>query len=372
MYTLFRPLLFTLGPELAHDCTLGLLRGVYRLPYLPALIRQRAAARTPALPVKTLGLTFPNPVGLAAGLDKNACCADAFHDLGFGFVELGTVTPLAQPGNPKPRLFRLVRQEAIINRMGFNSAGLESFLGRLSARPCRGLIGINLGKNKDTPAERAIDDYLTGLRAVHRHADYVTVNVSSPNTPGLRALQDEPALAALLVALKAEQARLQETYGRYVPLVLKIAPDLADEAIDAIARLLLEHRFDAVIATNTTVHRPGLETDPLAQQPGGLSGRPLRPLATHVVSRLYRSLRGRIPIIGVGGIHTAEEAWEKLVAGAELVQVYTALIYQGPDLVRQLVQGLADKVHHSGAPSLAEAVARERAIAPDPSTTVPA
>lgn len=360
MYALFRPLLFSLNPELAHDCILGLLRGAYRLPGLPSLIRHRGVARTPSLPVNLLGLTFPNPVGLAAGLDKNACCADAFHDLGFGFVELGTVTPLPQPGNPKPRLFRLVRQQAIINRMGFNSAGLVAFLDRLTARPRRGLIGINLGKNRDTPAERAIDDYLTGLRAVYRHADYVTVNVSSPNTPGLRALQDEEALGSLLEALKAEQGRLRELHRRYVPLALKIAPDLDDDAIDGIARLLLNHRLDAVIATNTTTHRPGLGNEPLARQDGGLSGRPLRPLANRVVGRLYRTLRGRLPIIGVGGIQNADDAWERLVAGADLVQVYTALVYQGTGLAQQLVQDLADKVRDSGTASLTEAVNRAR------------
>lgn len=372
VYALFRPLLFTLNPELAHDLILGMLRGAYRLPGLPALIRRRGAARTPSLPVKLLGLTFPNPVGLAAGLDKNACCADAFHDLGFGFVELGTVTPLPQPGNPKPRLFRLVRQEAIINRMGFNSAGLVSFLDQLTAHPRRGLIGINLGKNKDTPPERAIDDYLTGLRAVYRHADYVTVNVSSPNTPGLRALQDEAALAALLESLKTEQGRLREIHRRYVPLALKIAPDLDDDAIDAIARLLLNHRFDAVIATNTTIHRPGLEHEPLASQNGGLSGRPLRPLSNRVVGRLYHTLRGRLPIIGVGGIHNANDAWEKLVAGADLVQVYTALIYQGPGLAQQLVHGLDKKVRDSGAPSLTEALFRARAAGRERSVTAQA
>jgi len=361
LYSLIRPLLFTLDAERAHDCTLRALRGVERLPGAAGLLRGLAGGEPPRLPVHTLGLDFPNPVGLAAGLDKGACCADAFHAFGFGFVELGTVTPRPQPGNPRPRLFRLPDHEAIINRMGFNSTGLDAFLAHLAARPRRGLIGINLGRNKDTPTERALDDYLAGLRAVYAHADYVTINVSSPNTPGLRGLQEQPALAALLAGLKAEQARLAAVHDRQVPLALKIAPDLDDEAIDAIAGLLLEHRLEAVIATNTTVSRPGLGHGPLAGEAGGLSGAPLRALSTRVIRRLYATLHGQIPIIGVGGVFTAEHAWEKLVAGAELVQIYTALIYRGPGVVREIIEGLGDRVRASGTGDLAAALRQARA-----------
>jgi dihydroorotate dehydrogenase len=360
LYRLIRPLLFALDAETSHRLTLGLLHAAWRLPGAATLARRLLASRVPRLPVEILGLRFPNPVGLAAGLDKEACCAAAFHDLGFGFVELGTVTPRPQPGNPKPRLFRLPRQRAILNRMGFNSGGLEAFLANLVRQPRRGLIGINLGKNKDTPAERALDDYVTGLRAVYAHADYVTINISSPNTPGLRDLQEAALLDGLLAGLKTEQAQLARTHGRLVPLALKIAPDLDNSSIDAIARRLLEHRFEAVIATNTTLARPGLENEPLARETGGLSGQPLAPQATQVIRRLYANLRGRIPIIGVGGIFSVEDAWQKLVAGADLVQIYSAFIYHGPAIVRALVAGLDRKVQESGTATLGEAVARAR------------
>ncbi len=360
MYSLIRPLLFTLDAERSHDLTLGLLQTAYRVPGVATLVRRRYADRTPSLPVEVMGLRFPNPLGLAAGLDKEARCLAPLLDFGFGFLELGTVTPQPQPGNPKPRLFRLTRHAAIINRMGFNSSGLETFLGNLAAQPHRGLIGINLGKNKLTPEAQAIDDYLTGLRAVYAHADYVTLNISSPNTPGLRALQDEAPLAALLAALKHEQSLLEQAHGRHVPIAVKIAPDLGDTEIDAIARLLLAHHLDGVIATNTTITRPGLEHEPRARETGGLSGRPLRVLSTHVIRRLYASLQGRVPIIGVGGIGSADDAWEKLVAGADLIQLYTAFIFQGPGIVVEIVRALAEKIHVQGATNLADALRRVR------------
>ena len=360
MYSLIRPLLFTLDAERSHDLTLGLLQRAYRVPGIATLVRRRYADRTPPLPVEVMGLRFPNPLGLAAGLDKQAHCLAPLFDFGFGFLELGTVTPQPQPGNPKPRLFRLTRHAAIINRMGFNSSGLATFLANLAAQPRRGLIGINLGKNKVTPDAQAIDDYLAGLRAVYAHADYVTLNISSPNTPGLRALQDEAPLAALLADLKHEQGLLARSHGRHVPIAVKIAPDLDDAGIDAIARLLGEHHMDAVIATNTTIARPGLEQEPRARETGGLSGRPLRTLSTRVIRRLYAALQGRIPIIGVGGIGSADDAWEKLVAGADLIQLYTAFIYQGPGVVGEIVRGLAEKVHAHGATSLADALRRAR------------
>jgi len=360
VYSLIRPLLFALDAERSHNLTLGLLRAAYRVPGTRALVRGCYADRTPSLPVEVMGLRFPNPVGLAAGMDKEARCIAPLLDFGFGFLELGTVTPQPQPGNPKPRLIRLTRHAAIINRMGFNSSGLADFLANLAAQPRRGLIGINLGKNKLTPDAQAIDDYLTGLRAVYAHADYVTLNISSPNTPGLRALQDEAPLAALLSILKSEQRQLAQIHGRHVPIALKIAPDLDDNGIDTIARLLVTHHMDAVIATNTTIARPGLEQEPRAHEAGGLSGQPLRVLSTQVIRRLHATLRGRVPIIGVGGIGNAEDAWEKLVAGADLIQLYTAFIYRGPGVVRDIVHGLAEKVRAYNATGLADALQRAR------------
>ncbi len=361
MYPLIRPLLFALDAETAHDLTLGLLRRAYPLPGVQALMRTCYARRAPKLPLRVMGLDFPNPVGLAAGLDKNARVLHPLMDMGFGWLELGTVTPKPQPGNPKKRMFRLPRQAAIINRMGFNSDGLAVFLANLARHPPRpGIIGINIGKNRDTPAERALDDYLPALRAVYPEADYVAINISSPNTPGLRTLQDEAPLAALLDALKREQGVLAGRHGRYVPLALKIAPDLQDADIDSIARLVLAYQFDAVIATNTTLARPGLETEPQAQEAGGLSGRPLGPLSTRVIRRLYAILQGRVAIIGVGGIESAEDAWEKLLAGADLIQLYTAFIYQGPGLIPRILRGLERKMHESGASTLVEALARAR------------
>jgi len=361
VYALIRPLLFRLDPETSHRLIFILLRILYRFPGFGGLMRTFNANRTPKLPVKLFGIEFTNPVGLAAGLDKNAELIGAFADMGFGWVEAGTVTPRPQPGNPRPRLFRLTDNRALINRMGFNNAGLSVFIHNLRGhdRPCP--VGVNVGKNKDTPDTNAIDDYLTSLRATYTYAGYIAINISSPNTPGLRALQEEAPLAALLAALKQEQAALASLHGRYLPIALKIAPDLADEAIDTIARLLLAHRMDAVIATNTTVERPGLAHEPRAREAGGLSGAPLRARATEVIRRLHATLQGKVPIIGVGGVSNAEDAWEKLVAGADLIQIYSAFIYRGPAVVREIVQGLAKKVHAQGAKSLAEAVARARA-----------
>jgi dihydroorotate dehydrogenase len=360
LYNLLRALLFRLDAETSHRLAFTALDLFYYLPGASWAARSLYARRAPSLPVSVMGLTFPNPVGLAAGLDKNAEHVRALADFGFGFLELGTVTPRPQPGNPRPRLFRLVAHAALINRMGFNNVGAGRFLANLAAqgKPCP--IGVNIGKNRDTPVERAADDYLSVLNAVYRLADYVAVNISSPNTPGLRVLQQEQALAALLRALKTEQTALAQKHGRYVPIALKIAPDLDGDQVASIARLVLEHKFDAIIATNTTVGRPGLEREPLAREAGGLSGRPLKPLATRIIRELYTHLRGEIPIIGVGGIETADDAWEKLVAGADLVQVYTALIYRGPDIVGEIMRGLAQRVQRSGCRSLPEALRQAR------------
>jgi dihydroorotate dehydrogenase len=360
VYKLFRPILFLFDAERAHRLTFGLLTLLYAIPGLRRLVRALGQQRTPVLPVTLMGLTLPNPVGLAAGLDKNAEHADFFADCGFGFVELGTVTPRPQPGNPRPRLFRLPRQRAVLNRMGFNNAGVDAFIENLAKHRGTGMIGINLGKNKDTPNEKATDDYLIAMRTAYCEADYLTINISSPNTPGLRSLQQGDELERLLRALVEERDALAQRHKRRVPLALKIAPDLDDEQVGEIARLLLAHRFDAVIATNTTITRPGLDQEPLAAEAGGLSGQPVKPLATHVIALLYRHLQGRIPIIGVGGITTAEDAWEKLVAGADAVQVYSALIYEGPLLAQRIVRGLAVCVQAMRADSLAAALAVAR------------
>ena len=361
MYRLLRPLLFLLEAEAAHRLTFVLFGIFYRIPGFPWLIRQVCARRVRRLPVGLMGIRLERPVGLAAGLDKNAELAPLFADLGFGFVELGTVTPRPQAGNPRPRLFRLPSAAALINRLGFNNAGLAQFLDNLYRLPKRGPIGINIGRNKDTPNELALDDYRTALRAVYAHADYVTINVSSPNTPGLRALQEGGQLEALLQALKHEQTVLAQREGHAVPLALKIAPDLDAEQIGEIARIVLTHGIEAVIATNTTVSRAGLEQEPLANEPGGLSGRPLKTKSTEVIRELYRHLQGRVAIIGVGGIENADDAWEKLVAGADAVQVYTAFIYQGPALLRRISRGLERKLRAAGVATLAEAVTAARA-----------
>ena len=341
-FPLLRPLLFALDPETAHDLALASLdaaaaTGVARL----------VAPRASAAPVRAMGLTFPNPVGLAAGLDKNAAHIDGLASLGFGFIECGTVTPRPQPGNPKPRLFRLPEAEALINRMGFNNDGVDRFLANVArARfgpKSGGILGLNIGRNFDTPNERAVDDYLACLRAVYAHASYVTVNVSSPNTEGLRDLQAEPALEALLSALKEEQARLADRHGRYTPMAVKIAPDLAADDIRRIARTLVAHRIDAVVATNTTTDHAAVAGLRHAAEPGGLSGRPLNEKSTATIRVLAAELGGALPIIGVGGIMSGSDAQEKIAAGATLVQIYTGLIYRGPELVPELVRALAKR-----------------------------
>lgn len=365
LYSVIRPLLFRLEAEQAHRLTLGAARAAHRIPGVAQLVHARFASATPPLPVAAMGLQFPNPVGLAAGLDKDGRYLHALAEFGFGWIELGTVTPRPQPGNSGRRMFRLVGQRALINRLGFNSAGVDAVVRHISRRdkPC--LLGINIGKNRETPLERAADDYLRALRAVYTHAAYIAVNISSPNTPALRTLQDEKHLDDLLGALKTEQRALAHAHGLYVPIALKIAPDLSGAEIQAIAGRLVGHNFDAVIATNTTLARPGVEHELLAHEAGGLSGAPLKTLSTGVIRRLYRTLQGRIPIIGVGGIENAEDAWDKLVAGADLVQLYTAFVYRGPGIVREICQGLAARVQASGCPGLAEAIAHARAKSAD-------
>ena len=336
IYPLFRPLLFALDPETAHDIAFAGLdvAAKYR-------IAQALAPRLPPSPVTAMGLEFPNRVGLAAGLDKNAAHIDGLATLGFGFIECGTVTPRAQPGNPKPRLFRLPEAQALINRLGFNNHGVERFLINANRASWRGILGLNIGKNFDTPNARAADDYLACFRAVYQRASYVTVNVSSPNTKDLRDLQAEEALASLIVALKAEQKALSDRHGKYTPIAVKIAPDLALPAIEGIARLLVRHKVDGVIATNTTIARDAVKGAQHCNETGGLSGRPLRAAATAVVASLAKALDGALPIVGVGGILSGADAKEKIDAGATLVQIYTGLIYRGPDLVVDCARALA-------------------------------
>ncbi len=335
LYPLIRPALFSLDPEDAHKLTLSGLDFAHKLGLLGLLPRAAGS------PVQVMGLDFPNGVGLAAGLDKDGAHIDALAALGFGFIEIGTVTPRPQPGNPKPRLFRLPQAQALINRMGFNNLGVDNLVRNVTASRYKGVLGINIGKNKDTPIEHAVDDYLTCLDKVYAHASYVTVNISSPNTQSLRELQRDEALDALLSAIKLRQSELAQQHGKYVPIALKIAPDLDDAQIAAIAALLMMHRIDAVIATNTTVSREAVAGLPNAEEAGGLSGAPVRAASTHVIGELARHLNGEVPIIGVGGILSGEDAREKVAAGASLVQLYSGLIYRGPELVRECVQSLA-------------------------------
>jgi dihydroorotate dehydrogenase len=331
LYTLLRPLLFKLDPESAHRVTFNGIELARKVGLLKTV-------SIPCQPRNVMGLSFPNPVGLAAGLDKNGEYLDALAALGFGFIEIGTVTPRPQPGNPAPRIFRIPEARAIINRLGFNNRGVDQLVENVKHSAYQGILGINIGKNFDTPLEKAVDDYLIGLQKVYRYASYVTVNISSPNTLNLRQLQAADALDQLLSRLKSEQAKLAQVHGKYVPMAVKIAPDLDETQIQTIAALLLKHRIDGVIATNTTITRTGIEHLPLAQENGGLSGAPLTQRATAVIRQLHHALQGVIPIIGAGGIMSADDAQDKLTAGANLIQLYTGLIYRGPDLVKEVAR----------------------------------
>lgn len=336
MYDLARKALFCLDAETSHELTLDLLGAGERLGLIRPFINT-----IPNNPVEVMGLTFPNPVGMAAGLDKNGDCFNALGQLGFGFVEIGTITPRPQPGNPKPRLFRLPEHQGIINRMGFNNKGVEHLVARVKRRRFDGILGINIGKNFDTPVERAADDYRLCMQAVYEHADYITVNISSPNTPGLRDLQFGESLKSLLSEVKSEQLLLQQQHGRYVPVAVKIAPDMDDVAVQQVAEVLLNSGLDGVIATNTTISREGVESSTHANETGGLSGAPVRDKSTVVIARLAEALDGKLPIIGVGGILDGEDAVEKIEAGASLVQIYSGFIYRGPELVREAAEAIA-------------------------------
>ncbi|MFC4995318.1 quinone-dependent dihydroorotate dehydrogenase [Rubritalea tangerina] len=337
-YNFARNLLFKLDAEDAHHLSLDLLRKSESL----GLLKFLAGKTPPSQPVECMGLTFPNPVGLAAGLDKEGSTIDALGRLGFGSVEIGTITPKPQPGNPTPRLFRIIEEEAIINRMGFNNVGIQQGVANVrSSKTFKGIVGFNIGKNKVTPNENAVDDYLAALRGCWGVADYVTVNISSPNTPGLRDLQAADDTARLLEALKREQAHLTETTGTHMPIALKVAPDMGDEQIAELSRVFLNGGLDGLIATNTTISREPVLGKPFAQQAGGLSGKPVTQKSTEVIQAFYSHLDEQIPIIGVGGIMTADDAIEKLNAGAKLIQLYTGFIYHGPPLIHSILNKLA-------------------------------
>ncbi|WP_395057622.1 quinone-dependent dihydroorotate dehydrogenase [Polaromonas sp.] len=336
-YALARPFLFGLDPETAHELTMASLARTQHTPLALAYCADRVSD-----PVELAGLTFPNRVGLAAGLDKNARCIDGLAGLGFGFVEVGTVTPKAQPGNPKPRMFRLPQANALINRLGFNNDGLDAFIANVQQSTFRQrkgasplLLGLNIGKNAATPIENAVDDYLICLDGVYPHADYVTVNISSPNTKNLRALQSDEALDALLSRIAERREVLTKQHGKRVPLFVKIAPDLDEAQIEVIAATLTRHAMDGVVATNTTLSRDAVKGMPHAEEAGGLSGAPVLAASNRVIAQLRAALGKSFPIIGVGGIMSGADAVSKIQAGADVVQIYTGLIYQGPELVTQ-------------------------------------
>ncbi|MGH8027134.1 MAG: quinone-dependent dihydroorotate dehydrogenase [Pseudoxanthomonas sp.] len=347
MYNFARPFLFGLDAEHAHGLGLKAMELAYRTGTSPLLAR-----KIEPLPTKAFGLTFPNPVGLAAGLDKNGAHIDALLALGFGFVEIGTVTPRAQPGNPKPRMFRLPQHKAVINRLGFNNGGVDALVANVErAHRKTGLLGINIGRNKDTSNDRAASDYLYCLERVYPLADYITVNISSPNTAGLRELQEEQALRQLIGGLRESQEELGAQHGKRVPMLVKIAPDLSDEDIDAVARVLRDLSVDGVIATNTTVSRMSVQEHRLAHETGGLSGAPLMNQSTMVLRKLRTRLPDSIPVIGVGGILSGADAVAKMSAGAALVQCYTGLVYRGPELVHECVEAIRRRrEHRSGGP----------------------
>ena len=334
LYQVLQPLLFRLDGETSHDAALRALDLAHKLHLT------RPATPLTGRPVRVMGIDFPNPVGLAAGIDKNGANIDALPSFGFGFLEIGTVTPRPQPGNPRPRLFRLPAARAVINRMGFNNAGVDALVANVGRSRHRGVLGINIGKNFDTPIEQAADDYVACLRKVYPLASYVAANVSSPNTKNLRELQQGDALDRLLGALMNEREALAAIHGRRVPIAVKLAPDLEEAAIAAAAEAFVRHRVDGIIATNTTIARDGVAGLRHAEETGGLSGAPVKEKANQVLARLHAHLGGRIPLIGVGGILSAADAREKLAAGASLVQVYSGLVYRGPALVEELVAAL--------------------------------
>lgn len=364
LYSLARPVLFALDAERAHDVTLANLSMLSKFPFALRQVERMYADHVPELPVSCMGLEFKHPIGLAAGLDKDAKAFNGFAAMGFSGVEMGTVTPKPQSGNDKPRLFRLVEDQALINRMGFNSCGVEQFLNNYaSANPRlrnKVVAGINIGKNAVTAMDQAQYDYGSALQRVYSKADYITVNISSPNTKSLRDLQNANYLDEFLMHIKQVVEKCAKVHKRRVPIALKVAPDLTEDEIETISELVLSHRFDAVIATNTTISRPANLQSKFASETGGLSGLPLKEASTQVIKHFYSNLQGKVQIIGVGGIQSADDAWEKLVAGADYLQVYSLFIYQGPMMVRSIVTGLKQRVAQSGCATLAEALQKAR------------
>ncbi|MCB1985422.1 MAG: quinone-dependent dihydroorotate dehydrogenase [Burkholderiales bacterium] len=334
-YSFLRPLLFKLDPEVAHCVTFGAIEKALKLGLLKHQI-------IPCQQRQVMGITFPNPIGLAAGLDKNGEHLDALATLGFGFIEVGTVTPRPQPGNPAPRIFRVPKAHAIINRMGFNNHGVDRLIENIKTSSYQGILGINIGKNFDTPIENAVEDYRICLHKVYRYASYITINISSPNTQNLRQLQSATALNEMLSELKSEQHNLSQKHGKYTPLVVKIAPDLDTSQVETIAKLLIKHQVDGVIATNTTLSRNGIEHLAVSHETGGMSGAPLTQAATEIIKQLHHFLQDSIPIIGVGGIMSAKDAKDKIDAGACLIQIYTGLVYQGPGLVSDIAKEVCE------------------------------
>ena len=334
-YPLARHFLFKLDPEVAHELSIHQLAWMGGTPF-ELFFRNKLPSR----PVEVMGLKFDNPVGLAAGLDKDGDAIDAFGAMGFGFIEVGTVTPRPQPGNDKPRIFRVIPAQGIINRMGFNNKGVDNLIENVKKSRYKGILGINIGKNKDTPIENGKDDYLICMDKVYPYAGYIAVNISSPNTPNLRQLQYGEALDELLKVLKERQKELAEQHKKYVPLAVKIAPDLTSDELKQVAESLLKYNIDGVIATNTTLDRELIHDMPHAAETGGLSGRPLQNKSTEIIRQLHEYLKGQIPIIGVGGIDSVMAAREKMQAGAELVQIYSGFIYHGPDLVKNIVNNI--------------------------------
>lgn len=334
-YGLVRKVMFKMSGETSHELGLDMLGAAERLSLLSYI-----APKIPDCPVEVMGITYPNPVGLAAGLDKNGDYIDAFARLGFGSIEIGTITPRPQPGNPKPRLFRLADKQAIINRMGFNNKGVDHLVEQVKKAKFKGVLGINIGKNFDTPVEKAVDDYLICLNKVYEYATYITVNISSPNTPGLRDLQFGDTLDELLAPIKARQLELTEEFG-YKPVLVKIAPDMDEENVRLVAETLIKNNIDGVIATNTTLSREGVEGHKFGAEAGGLSGAPLEDSATETVAALVAALDGKLPVIGVGGILEGAGAVEKIEAGAQLVQIYSGFIFRGPELIRESVDAIS-------------------------------
>lgn len=371
-YPIAKSALFALDPEAAHDLTMNAFAKISKSTFATKQLEKFTGAGVPDLPVSCMGIDFRHPIGLAAGLDKEAKAFPTFSALGFSGVEMGTVTPKPQPGNDKPRMFRLLEDEAIINRMGFNSGGVDQFLANFAKtnKPItssnesrafqRAVAGINVGKNALTPIEDAAVDYVHAMQRVYSQADYITANISSPNTKSLRDLQNANFLDNLLLEIKQAQLKCEKVHNRYVPIALKVAPDLDADEIETIAELVMSHKFDALIATNTTVSRPETLMSEHKAEMGGLSGAPVKDMATNCIKEFYRHLQGEVQIIGVGGIKNADDAWEKLLAGADYLQIYSQFIYQGPGMIGDIVKGLKQRVEQSGHATLAEAIGAAR------------